>query len=110
MVVYDDRENAIMANHVFLELCKLDEEDRRSNRDPQWRDIVSLADLVKAFDERIDVSYIAEEMLLDERHFIERDLHNANVRLTKLGRENCDKGIEIPPSDIQKLRKHLGEQ
>jgi hypothetical protein len=49
-------------------------------------------------------------MLLDERHFIERDLHNANVRLTSLGRENCDKGIDIPPSDIQNLRKHLGEQ
>jgi hypothetical protein len=107
---YDDRDNAIMADHVFHALCKLDEEDRSLGRDPQWHDIVGLAEKVKAIDNRIDVSYISEEMLLDERHFIDRDLHNANVRLTKLGRENCAKGIDIPPSDIQKLRKHLGEQ
>jgi hypothetical protein len=65
--------------------------------------------IVKAFDDRIEVSYIAEAFLLDELNFIERDLHNNNVRLTPLGREKCGKGIDIPPSDIQKLRKHLGE-
>jgi hypothetical protein len=70
-----------MANHVFLELCKL----------------------VSAIDYRVEASYIAEETLLDECHSIERDLHNANVRLyqTMLGRENCAK---------YKLRKHLGER
>jgi hypothetical protein len=97
-----------MANHVFYALCKLDKEDRRLGRDPQWQDIVAPADEVRAIDDRIDVSYIAEEMLLDERRFIERDLHNANVRLTPLGRENCGKDIEIPPSDIQKLQKRFG--
>ncbi len=29
----------------------------------------------------IDISYIAESTLLDERRFIERDMQNTNVRL-----------------------------
>lgn len=106
---YDDRDDTIMSNNVFRQLCLLDEEDRRSNRDPRWQNIVSLADQVRAIDNRIDVAYIAEHFLLDERRFIDRDQQNNNVRLTVLGRENCDKDIGILPSDIQKLRKRLGE-
>ena len=108
-MTYDDRDNATMANHVFHQLCELDEEDRRANREPQWQDIVRLADKVRAFDNRIDVAYLAENTLLDELGYIERNKQNTDVRLTGLGRENCAKGIDIPPSDIQKLRKRLGE-
>jgi len=39
---------------------------------------------------------------------IERDRHNDNVKLTTLGRQNCGRGIEIPPSDIQRLRRKTG--
>ncbi|MGA9151201.1 MAG: hypothetical protein WBZ36_11535 [Candidatus Nitrosopolaris sp.] len=56
-----------------------------------------------AHNNRTDVVYIAEQVLLD-RNFSQRHTHNNNVRLTPLGRENCNKGIDIPPSDIQKLR------
>jgi hypothetical protein len=72
--------------------------------EPQWQDIVRLADEVRAFDNRIDVAYLAENSLLDERGFIERDMQNTNVRLTGPGRENCARGIDIPRSDIQKIR------
>ena len=68
-----------------------------------------LADEVRAFDNRIDVAYLAENTLLDELGYIERNMQNTDVRLTRLGRENCARGIEVPPSDIQKLREGLGE-
>ena len=67
MAKYDDRDNAIMANHVFHESCELDKEDRKLGRDPQWQDIVALADKVGAIDDRIDVSYIAEEKRRERR-------------------------------------------
>ena len=98
---YEHRDYAAIAEHVFHELC---------NRDPQWQDINTHANKVNAYNNKTDVANIAEQVLLQQLHFIERDLHNNNVRLTPLGRENCAKGIDIPPSDIQKLRKRLGEQ
>jgi hypothetical protein len=70
------------------------------NREPRWHNIVKLAEEVRAFDNSIDVSYIAESTLLDERRFIERDMQNTDVRLTGLDRENCASG---PQSDIQNL-------
>jgi hypothetical protein len=57
LVKYDDRDNAIMANHVFHQLCELDERDRKLGRDPQWRDIVALADEVKANEDNPRFSY-----------------------------------------------------
>jgi hypothetical protein len=58
---------------------------------------------VKGYENRSDVICIAEAVLV-ERRFIERDPYTINVRLTPLGRRNCGTGIEIPPSDIQRLR------
>lgn len=95
-ISYDEHDNMIMANNVFMQLCLLDREDRENNREPQWQDIVAFADRVRAYDNRVDVAYIAETGFLDERGFIERDPHNTNVRLTPLGRENCNRGIDIP--------------
>jgi hypothetical protein len=63
--------------------------------------------MVGGFDDKVHVAYISETILL-ELGYIERDPHNKNVRLTPLGLQNCGKGIRIPPSDIQKLKKLLG--
>jgi len=97
-VPYDERDNAIMANNIFHQLCEMDEEDRRNGKDPQWIALTPLAERLLAIDDRIDVAYIAEATLLDELGYMERDPHNDNVRLTQLGRQNCPNGIEIPPS------------
>jgi|1185.fasta_scaffold156257_1 hypothetical protein len=62
--------------------------------------ISQLAETARAFDDSVDVAYLAETILKDERGFIELDLSTNNVRLKPLGRQNCDKGIHIPPSDV----------
>jgi len=94
-VPYDERDWAEMANNVFHQLCE---------REAGWQDITELAKDVKAYDNTTDVAYTAEVVLL-EMKYIERDPYSINVRLTPLGRENCGRGISIPPSDIQKLRR-----
>jgi hypothetical protein len=98
---YEERDDAIMAGHIFNELCILDREDRNVGIPPAWHDITQLAEKVRAFDKSVDVAYIAETNLLDQQDFIERDPHNQNVRLTQVGRQNCGKGINIPPSSNQ---------
>jgi hypothetical protein len=85
----------------------MDRKDRDKNREPKWHDITTIAEAVGAFDLTVDVGYLAETTLLDELRYIERDLHSNNVRLTSLGRQNCEKRIHIPPSDIQRLMKEL---
>lgn len=55
----------------------------------------------------MDVAYIAEPVLMD-KHYIERDPHSHNFKLTVLGRENCGRAIDIPPSDIQRLKRLRG--
>jgi hypothetical protein len=92
-----DRDCAIIVQNVFSQLC---------NTDPQSQDINRLAAEVGAYDNKNDVANIAEHVLL-QHHFIERDPRNNKVKLTALGRENCAKGIYIPPSDIQKLRFNI---
>jgi hypothetical protein len=103
---YDDHDDGVIANYIFNELCRRDREDRNNGNEPAWHDITVLAQELRAYDNRIDVAYLAEEHLLDRRGFIERDPHNQNVRLTEHGRQNCDHGIDIPPSTNQ-LRINL---
>lgn len=106
---YDPRDYAIVANNIFNRLNVLDEQDKNSGRQPEWHNINALAEEVKAYDSRIDVAYLTEAILHDQLKFIERDPeNNKNVRLSELGRQNASKGINIPPSDIQKLMKRLG--
>jgi hypothetical protein len=81
----------IMANNIFHVLCELDQEDREHNRSPAWHDITILANRLRAYTDRVDV--LAETILQDERGFIERDPKTTNVRLTQLGRQNCDNRI-----------------
>jgi hypothetical protein len=108
MATYNEREVRIMANDVFHGLCELDEENRRNNEEPRWQNIGPLADKVGAVTNKVHVAYLAEYALL-LLGYIELNLQNPKVRLTGLGRENCAKGINIPESDIQKLRRILGE-
>lgn len=70
----------------------------------EWHDITTFSEQVKGFDNSTDVGYIAEAALL-ERGYIQRDPHTNKVSLTPVGRQNCDRGIYIPPSDIQRLRR-----
>lgn len=77
------------------------EKDKGKDKEPAWHDLNKLAEGLNAFPDKINVAYIAEVILRDESQFIERDLKNQNVRLTELGRKNCDKGIDIPPSNNQ---------
>jgi hypothetical protein len=100
MAKYDDHDYGVIGQ-VFHQLCELD-----GNRDPQWRKIRPLANEVDAYDKKDDVEYIAEQVLL-ELQFIERHPQNDTIRLTLRGKQNCARGIEIPPSDIQKLRMRL---
>jgi hypothetical protein len=98
---YDDHDDGVIANNIFDELCRRDREDRQNNKEPAWHDITKLAEGLKGFENKKDVAYIAEEHLLNRRQFIERDRKNQNVRLTELGRKNCDIGINVPPSEHQ---------
>jgi hypothetical protein len=73
---YDDHDDGVIANYIFNELCRRDGEDRNNGNEPAWHDITVLAQELRAYDNRIDVAYLAEEHLLDRRGFIERDPHN----------------------------------
>lgn len=95
---YEERDDAISANNILMQLCILDREDRDAGRPPAWHDITTLAEYVRGFENRTDVAYIAEERL---RGLIERDPQNQNVRLIEEGRQKCHKGIDIPPSSNQ---------
>jgi hypothetical protein len=81
----------IMANDIFHVLCELDLEYREHDRSPAWHDITILANRLSAYTDRVDV--LTEIILQDERGFIERDPKTTNVRLTQLGRQNCNKRI-----------------
>jgi hypothetical protein len=59
---------------------------------------VEVAATAVIYDNRIDAAYLADTTVLDELRYIERSQDNINIRLTSLGRENCSKEIDIPPS------------
>jgi HEPN domain-containing protein len=99
--MYDDRDIRIIASHIFNELCLRDAKDRDAGRPPASHDLIELAKRVGAFDNSEDVRHLAEDHLAEELHYIERNPHNFQVKLTKTGRDNCHKGIDIPPSDRQ---------
>ncbi|MGC1928906.1 MAG: hypothetical protein WA667_08020 [Candidatus Nitrosopolaris sp.] len=47
-----------------------------------------LAEAIEAYDNRVDVAYLVEAMLLDEMGFIEGDPQNTSIRLTAPSRQN----------------------
>jgi hypothetical protein len=99
--LYEDRDVRIIASNIFHEICLRDEGDRTTNRPSTPQDLRELSKRVGAFSNSEDVRLIAEDYLAEELKYIERNPHNFQAKLTKKGRENCSKGIEIPPSDTQ---------
>jgi|ERR1700730_3520981 hypothetical protein len=108
MATYDEHEVRLMANKVLDGLCKLDEENRRNDEETGWQNIGPPADKVGGITNKVHVAYLAEYALI-RLGYIERNSQNIKVRLTGPGRANCGRDIDIPESDIQKLRRLLGE-
>jgi hypothetical protein len=99
--LYEDRDVRIIANNIFNELCLRDAEDRATGRAPTSQDLRELSERVGAFNNREDVRQLAEDFLVHELQYMERNPHNLQVTLTQTGRNNCHRGIDIPPSDRQ---------
>jgi hypothetical protein len=97
--LYEDRDVRIIASNIFHELCLRDAEDRAALKPSTSHDLRELSERLRAYHNNEDVLHIAEDYLAEELKFIERDPCSFQVKLTKKGRENCHKGIEIPPSE-----------
>jgi hypothetical protein len=92
---YDRRDDWVIANNIFHELCELDANDRQTDNDSAWYDLRALVkERLEAYHVKDDVLHLAEDILEHERKFIERDPHTLNVRLTGLGRANCGRQID----------------
>ena len=92
---YDRRDDWVIANNIFHELCEIDANDRQTDNDSAWYDLRALVKgRLEAYHVKDDVLHLAEDILEHERKFIERDPHTLNVRLTGLGRANCGRQID----------------
>ena len=92
---YDRRDDWVIANNIFHELCEIDANDRQTDNDSAWYDLRALVkERLEAYHVKDDVLHLAEDILEHERKFIERDPHTLNVRLTGLGRANCGRQID----------------
>lgn len=92
---YDRRDDWVIANNIYHELCELDANDRQTDNDSAWYDLRALVkERLEAYHVKDDVLHLAEDILEHERKFIERDPHTLNVRLTGLGRANCGRQID----------------
>lgn len=91
---YNRRDDWVIANNIFHELCELDANDRQADNN-SWLDLrVLVKKRLEAYHVKEDVLRLAEDILEHERKFIERDPHTLNVRLTGLGRANCGRQID----------------
>jgi hypothetical protein len=94
---YNRREDWVIANNIFHELCELDANDRQADNDSAWYDLrVLIRGRLGAHNINENVLHLAEDILEHERKFIERDPNtlNVNVRLTDTGRANCGRQID----------------
>ena len=92
---YNRRDDWVIANNIFHELCELDANDRQVDNNSSWLDLrVLVKKRLEAYHVKEDVLRLAEDILEHERKFIERDPHTLNVRLTSLGRANCGRQID----------------
>ena len=92
---YNRRDDWVIANNIFHELCELDANDRQADNNSSWLDLrVLVKKRLEAYHVKEDVLSLAEYILEHERKFIERDPHTLNVRLTGLGRANCGRQID----------------
>jgi hypothetical protein len=92
---YNRRDDWVIANNIFHELCELDANDRQADNNSSWLDLrVLVKKRLEAYHVKEDVLSLAEDILEHERKFIESDQHTLNVRLTSLGRANCGRQID----------------
>lgn len=96
----------VVANYIHQKLCFMDKADIELGRPTAWHNLIELIRKNNAYPIRIEIMDMAEKILADEKKFIERDPGTFNVRLTQLGRDNCDKGIDIPPS-VHQIRSDI---
>lgn len=91
--LYGSGDFEIIVNHVYQNLCTLDQGDRAVSRPAQWQDLEQLSSRLGAYSDKEDVWYLAEYILKDERELIERDKSSFKVRLTKKGRDLCSQRL-----------------
>jgi septum formation topological specificity factor MinE len=92
---YNGRDDWVIANNIFHELCELDANDRQADNNSSWLDLrVLVKKRSEAYHIKEDLPHLAEDILEHERKFIERDPHTLNVKLTGLGRTNCGRQID----------------
>ena len=90
---YRETDYSIIANNIHVRLCNLDEADRNAGRDPHWQSLEEQVNQLHAYSNKIDIWYLAEYILKDEKKLIERDRLSFKVRLTQKSREQCGKRI-----------------
>lgn len=92
---YNRRDDWVLANNIFHELCELDANDRQADSDSAWHDLrILVKERLESYHVKENILRLAEDILEHERKLIERDSHTLNVRLSALGRANCGRQID----------------
>ena len=92
---YNRRDDWVLANNIFHELCELDANDRQADNDSAWHDLrILVKERLETYHVKENILRLAEDILEHERKLIERDPHTLNVRLSPLGRANCGRQID----------------
>jgi hypothetical protein len=89
----------IIANNIYERLCDLDKSDRNSGIDPKWHDLIPLIKKVNAYSDKMDVWRLAMHLLKDRKKLIERDTLTFKVKLTRKGRDSCNKRLKFSKKD-----------
>ncbi|MGH9983137.1 MAG: hypothetical protein ACRD8W_04180 [Nitrososphaeraceae archaeon] len=93
---YESHEFEVILNYVHHALCNLDRKDRKKGRKPKWQSLEDIVKQMKGFGITLEVWYLADYMLQEERGLIERHPKDFRVRLTKEGRNQCDQRLTEP--------------
>lgn len=96
---YDHKDYETIANNIFERLCERDKRDRESGKVANWHDLRGIVTKLRGFHVPTDVRALAEDILENEKKYMERDPHTFQVRLTELGRQNCGKRVVVTPQD-----------
>lgn len=92
---YNINDFATIANHVHQTLCSLDKGDRALGLTPKWHDLTELVSNIHGYHEPKKVRSLADFILNNYLKYIERKEENFDVRLTREGREQCNKRITV---------------
>jgi hypothetical protein len=102
---YESKDFENIINYVHHELCNKDKRGRKADKAPKWQSLEKIVKKMKGYPQTTDVWYIAEQVLKDERGFIERHPKNFKVKLTKEGRELCGQRLREEESSNVKVKK-----